>query len=99
MPLTQVRSYPDLTERLIGLAEKVKGLEIHLLGKIRAGEKGYPFWLMTTPEGEAKKRVCLSGGIHGDEPAGVESMLGVLSLLKKKPDLMERFHFTLLPCS
>lgn len=99
MPLTKVRSYPELTERLIGLAEKVKGIEIRLLGKIRAGETDYPFWLMTTPEGEAKKKVALSGGIHGDEPAGVEAMLGVLAMLKKKPGLMERFHFTLLPCS
>ena len=99
MPLTKVRSYPDLTDRLIGLAEKVKGLEIQLLGKIRAGKSGYPYWMMTTPEGENKKKVCLSGGIHGDEPAGVEAMLGVLAMLKKKTDLMERFQFTLLPCS
>lgn len=99
MPLTQVRSYSDLTERLGRLAEKVKGLELHLLGKIRVEKRDYPFWMLNTPEGPAKKTVCLSGGIHGDEPAGVEAILGVLSLLKEKPGLMDRFHFTLFPCN
>lgn len=99
MPLTKVRSYPDLTERLNRLAERVKGVELHLLGKIRAEKTSYPFWMLTTPEGAAKKKVCLSGGIHGDEPAGVEAVLGLLPLLKKKPDLMDRFHFTLFPCN
>jgi hypothetical protein len=98
MPLTKVRSYSDFTERLTRLAAQVKGLETHLLGKIRTGKTDYPFWMLTTP-GPAKKRVCLSGGIHGDEPAGVEAMLGVLSMLKKKPELMEQFHFTLFPCN
>ncbi len=98
-PTLKVRSYADFTERLIRLAEKVKGIEIHLLGKIRGVKTDYPFWMLTTPEGAARKTVCLSGGIHGDEPAGVETMLGILSMLKKNPDLMDRVHFTLFPCN
>lgn len=99
MPLAQIRSYSDLIERWKEQAEKIKGAEVRLLGKIRAGDRTYPFWSATTPPGPGKKKVCLSGGIHGDEPAGAEAIIGVLSLIQKKPALLERFQFTLFPCN
>lgn len=98
MPLNKIRSYSELIERLLPLAEKVQGVESRLLGKVRAGGHVYPFWMLTTPRGPGKKTVCLSGGIHGDEPAGVEGILGALETLKKRPNLMNRFHFTIFPC-
>ncbi len=43
-----------------------------------------------------RKRVLLSGGVHGDEPAGPES---VLAFLERDPvDLLEDFVFLILPC-
>ena len=43
-----------------------------------------------------RKRVLLSGGVHGDEPAGPEA---VLAFLERKPaELLRAFTFLVLPC-
>ena len=98
MPPNKIRSYPELSERIADLAGTVEGVELRLLGKVRSGPTLYPFWALTTPNEPGRKRVCLSGGIHGDEPAGVEGVLGALETLRKEPALIERFHFTFFPC-
>ncbi len=91
----KIRSYSAFEKRLISLAERIKGLQIQLLGHL---PMGYPLFMLTTPTGVGIKKIVLSGGIHGNEPAGVETLLEILSTLKKEPSLMERFHFTLFPC-
>ena len=98
MPTGKVRSYSDLTRRLIRLAERIPEIDLHLLGKVRAGAERYPFWTLTTPAGPKKRTICLSGGIHGDEPAGVEAVLGALEMLKKRPRWIDRSQFTIFPC-
>lgn len=97
-PVNKVRSYSDVVERMLRSAEETKGLEAHLLGTVRADPERYPFWMFSTPAGPGKKKVCLSGGIHGDEPAGVEVFLAVIEMIRNKPGLLDRFQFTLFPC-
>ncbi|MFQ5781188.1 MAG: M14 family metallocarboxypeptidase [Nitrospiria bacterium] len=97
-PLKKVRSYSDLMERWSRSAEGVKGIERRLLGKVRTKRASYPFWMATTPSGSRKRQICLTGGIHGDEPSGVEAILGAMRLLKANPLLMSRFHLTIFPC-
>ncbi|MBI3803390.1 MAG: M14 family metallocarboxypeptidase [Nitrospirae bacterium] len=92
------RSYPDVIERILQTAKEAKGIEAHLLGRVRAYPTQYPFWMLSTSDRPGQKRICLSGGIHGDEPAGVETILAVIEMIKKKPSLLQRFHFTLFPC-
>lgn len=94
----KILSYSEMVERMLRLVREAKGVEAHLLGTVRANPERYPFWMLSTPDGPGKKRVCLSGGIHGDEPAGVESILAAIEMIRNKPDLLDRFHFTLFPC-
>lgn len=94
----KIRSYSELVERMFRLAAETKGIEAHLLGKVRAQPASYPFWMLSTPPGSGKKRVCLSGGIHGDEPAGVEAILAAVGMIGKEPSLLDSVQFTLFPC-
>ncbi|MFQ5779435.1 MAG: M14 family metallocarboxypeptidase [Nitrospiria bacterium] len=96
--MKKIRSYLDLMERWSLSAKAVKGIERHLLGKVRTGRGSYPFWMATTPFGSRKRQICLTGGIHGDEPSGVEAILGAIRLFEMNPSLMSRFHFTIFPC-
>ncbi len=97
-PKSKVRSYPELLDRILHLAKETKGIEAHLLGKVRADPGQYPFWMLSTPPGAEKKQVCLSGGIHGDEPAGVETILAVIEMIRNEPRLLDSFSFVLFPC-
>lgn len=97
-PLNKVRSYSGMMDRMLRLAKETKGVEAHLLGTVRAHPDRYPFWMLSTPDGPGKKKVCLSGGIHGDEPAGVETILAVIEMIRNKPALLDRFQFILFPC-
>ncbi len=96
--MTKVRSYADLVDRIRGLSKSLPILEAHQLGAIPANQGTYPFWLLETPQGPEKKKVCLSGGIHGNEPAGVEVVLGFMAGLTENPHWTERFQFTFFPC-
>lgn len=97
-PRNKVRSYPEMVERLLQRARETKGVEARLLGKIRAAPEQYPFWVFVTPPGPGKKKICLSGGIHGDEPGGVETILAVIEMIRKEPALLDSFEFLLIPC-
>ena len=46
---------------------------------------------LSRPRGQ----ICLSAGIHGDEPAGVECLI---HLLEKRPSWLARFDLTVFPC-
>ncbi len=94
----KIRSYDRFSERLLAAAKPVAGLTVRSLGEIASQGGGYPFWMVESPSGAGKKRVCLSSGIHGDEPAGVEAVLLWMDALAGRKDLLERFHFTLFPC-
>jgi hypothetical protein len=45
-----------------------------------------------------KKRVCISAGIHGDEPAGPESVLRFMEEHKDDVELLDKVFFTIFPC-
>lgn len=94
----KIRSYETLTERIHNISKTIKGMEVHLLGRIRSVEKNFPFWMLETEPGRDKREICLSGGIHGNEPAGVESILGFMEDLAEDDSLLEKYHFTFFPC-
>lgn len=48
-----------------------------------------------TPPGSIAGQVLLSGGIHGDEPSGVECLLG---LLESRPAWLNHFEIVIFPC-
>ncbi|MFQ5597761.1 MAG: M14 family metallocarboxypeptidase [Nitrospiria bacterium] len=92
------RSYMRFSQRLVDLARQAGTLELRSFGEIAHRGKIHPLWVVESPSGRGKKTVCLSAGIHGDEPAGVEAVLQWMAELGKDKALLEGFQFTLFPC-
>ncbi len=45
---------------------------------------------------DAPKNILITGGVHGDEPAGVEAVLQFLA--RDNTELLKRFSFMVIPC-
>ena len=83
------RSYDPVVRRVETLASRdrmvetigtVEGYPVH---RIRAGRPG-------------RLRLLLTGGVHGDEPAGVEAVLGFLE--REMDAWLGQVEFTAMPC-
>lgn len=79
--------------------ENIPEIQSDIIGKI---EGGYPVYLLSY--GDGKKRVILSAGIHGDEPAGVEAILRFIEDIRGKAKKGIRkwereYQFVILPCT
>ncbi len=94
----KIRSYPDLSSRIQALSRRSPKIKLRRLGEVETEKEHYPFWVLETPDGPDKKQVCLSGGMHGDEPAGVESVMAFMHRLPEYATLLARIHFTFFPC-
>lgn len=46
-----------------------------------------------------KKSVCISAGIHGDEPAGVEALLRFIKEVRQRSHILKTIDITLFPCN
>lgn len=83
-----MRDYAEITERLIRL-----DLPIEQLGTVH----NYPIHqIRLASSSESPIRTLLTGGMHGDEPAGVEAVLQFLS--RDNTDLLKTFSFVVIPC-
>ncbi len=95
----KIRSYAELTEKMIALTQKVSGTALHQVGEIHSSAGNYPFFVLERPTAVSdKKRVCLSAGIHGDEPAGVEAVLFLIARFASVPAFFEKFDLCCFPC-
>ena len=83
-----MRDYTDITERL-----KRLDLPIEQLGTAH----NYPIYQihLASPAG-TPKHVLITGGVHGDEPAGVEAVLQFLA--RDNTALLKNFSFLVIPC-
>lgn len=83
-----MRNYAEVTERLNHL-----DVPIESLGTVHT----YPIYqIHLASSAEIPKRVLITGGMHGDEPAGVEVVLQFLA--RDNTALLENFSFLVLPC-
>ena len=83
-----MRDYAEVTERLKNL-----NVAIERLGTIHT----YPIYqiLLASPI-ERPKHILITGGMHGDEPAGVEAVLRFLE--RDNTTLLKNFSFSVIPC-
>jgi len=94
MELQAKRNYGNLLSR-IKSALNPQG-ELIVCGEFQSGMQTYPLVKIILGEGNLK-RALISAGIHGDEPAGVET---ICSFLERKEYLAfaSEWELTLLPC-
>ena len=85
------RDYTCFTKRLESLNSSYTRIET--VGVV----DDYPLHRVSLEDGlGVKKNILITGGIHGDEPAGPASVLRFLE--RDNTHLLQRFKFLILPC-
>ena len=83
-----MRNYAEVTERLNRL-----DVPIALLGTAHT----YPIHqIHLASSARTPKHILITGGMHGDEPAGVEAVLRFLG--RDNTALLKNFSFSVIPC-
>ncbi len=68
-------------------------LSVNLIGAVN----DYPIHLFQLESfTHNPKKILITGGVHGDEPAGVEAVLQFLA--RDNTELLKRFSFIVIPC-
>jgi len=94
MRQSPVRHFDDIVGRLKASLNPVG--ELTEVDTLSAGNQDYPLIKIVVGKGNPR-RVLISGGIHGDEPAGVETICAFLEN-KLFKNFLNDWEFTLLPC-
>jgi len=96
----KVRSYAEVIHRIKNLKKHSNSFAIIKLGEICCLQGSYDMFCIQvgTPANPKTKRIFLSAGIHGDEPAGVEAILTFLEYFHEYEVLFEGVAATILPC-
>ena len=83
-----MRNYAEVTERLKNL-----DVPIERIGTVH----NYPIYqIPLAPIIDTPKHILITGGMHGDEPAGVEAVLQFLE--RDNTALLNKFSFLIIPC-
>lgn len=83
-----MRDYTEITDRL-----KRLDVPIELIGNAH----GYPIYQIDlASSADIPKHILITGGMHGDEPAGVEAVLQFLE--RDNISLLNKFSFLVIPC-
>lgn len=83
-----MRNYTEITERL-----KRLDAPIELIGTAHS----YPIHqIRLASSADTPRRILITGGMHGDEPAGVEAVLQFLA--RNNTTLLKHFSFLVIPC-
>ena len=83
-----MRDYAEVTERLKRLDVPIERIGI---------AHNYPIYqIHLAPIIDTPKHVLITGGMHGDEPAGVEAVLQFLE--RDNTALLNKFSFLIIPC-
>ncbi len=75
-------------------------LELSVLGEVQYDDFRAPFWhvaLRPTANQPPTHRVLLTGGVHGNEPAGAEGVVQLIEHLAEHPELYAGHAIDMLP--
>jgi len=92
------REVGELQARLKDAAAKCDRLSVEALGGIHYGGFEAPLWRVTfTPDDQPDRKVFLSGGVHGNEPAGAEAAVRFVEALSESPGKYAGVAFDIFP--
>jgi hypothetical protein len=87
-----LRRYEQLTERIDAIGRR-DGVTVDVVYVMRRSGYALPFFVVRTGP-NVGRRICISAGVHGDEPAGVEALVSYL----ERPVPEQRVGIVALPC-
>ncbi|HOC70482.1 MAG TPA: M14 family metallocarboxypeptidase [Candidatus Hydrogenedentes bacterium] len=97
-PPEPVQSFDKLRQRMERLAVASDTLTIRSLGEVIYNGASWPVLLISrVPEGQVRTRVLLTGGIHGNEPAGTECLLQFAEALSRDTSVYPGIAFDIIP--
>ncbi|OQB42713.1 MAG: murein peptide amidase A [Candidatus Hydrogenedentes bacterium ADurb.Bin179] len=97
-PPEPVRSFDKLRQRMERLAAASDALTIRTLGEVSYNGSSWPLLLISrTPKGPIRLRALLTGGIHGNEPAGTECLMQFLETLSRDASAYPGIVFDIMP--
>ena len=88
------RSYINLINRFSNTLDNT--IQIFTLDHIKYPNNKYPFHKILLVN-HNRKKALISAGIHGDEPAGIETICSFLENSRYKTHL-DQWEITILPC-
>ncbi|HLF85969.1 MAG TPA: M14 family metallocarboxypeptidase [Nitrospiria bacterium] len=98
-----VRSYSRVEKTLREIASGSEVISLNEIGRIRYEPNGYNLYMIDITDKKygsgRKKNVCISAGIHGDEPAGVEAVIRFLKDISQGSPMLRSVNITLFPCN
>ncbi len=90
------RSYPELMERFRRAAAET-GATFETAGEFECPLGRYAIHFMRMRLGAGTQRICISTGMHGDEPAGPETLLAAMRRLRENAARLDA-DLMLFPC-
>lgn len=99
MGLVKVRSYhEEVLEPLFAMARRNLNLSIEFMGFVDYEQTTYPLFCVSITGKKAKnpKDVIISGGVHGEEPAGVYALMRFLE--DNINFFLGDYRFLIFPC-
>ncbi len=97
-PQEAIRSFDTLQRRLERLVADSNALTIRALGEVSYDGVSWPVLMLSrAPSGQCSTRVLLTGGIHGNEPAGTECLLQFAEVLSREASLYPGIAFDIIP--
>jgi murein peptide amidase A len=94
MKIKSIRNYSDIQAKLASALDG--GVRPVHLGSVYNNVTSYPIEKIVLGHGHSR-RVLISAGIHGDEPAGVETICSFVEG-KKYLEQIKNWEITLVPC-
>jgi hypothetical protein len=96
-PIETHRNFKEILDRLESFSRSEK-IPVEILEEITADGSSLPIVKLELKSlSDTPKKVLISGGIHGDEPAGVETICEFMENKLYKPHL-HHWQITILPC-
>ncbi|MBM4454076.1 MAG: M14 family metallocarboxypeptidase [Chloroflexi bacterium] len=95
--LPLVRDVSAVQSRLATAVSSCDSLSMKTIGQVSYGTYQAPVWVVSFSPAVIKRKALLSGGIHGNEPAGVEVMVQMVEMLAKNPHEYGSIAFDIIP--
>jgi len=92
-----VRDLDALAVKLQTLCDQSSLLSLEQAGQVTYDGFGAPVWVVRYRPPEAERRVLVTGGVHGNEPAGCTWVTELVSVLADRPQLYRNVSFDLVP--